>query len=550
MTPGDEGLPGSSGSTGRSRALLDFQSEPQLILTGDGIIAQVNTALELISGSDVLLGRHWHELIVPEDADGQLGSAVEALLKDPQGTISPIDALWLGGESRRRISLRARSLPRGGAVVEISPLAVADIQSDASTPDGLQLPGRTGFESRLAEVIAQLREQGQSAVLCHIQIEQLKSLNAMLGHDVGGRLLQQLVQMLQRQLTSTDVLAQLDTDEFGLLIMEDLEAVRPWIEQLIDSSQRLQFLHGDRSYAVALSVGVVEVDADASDARTLMRRAAAACFEAMEPGGDRVIFESAGDQLPERRQAQLAVLGDIGRALDESHLTLFYEDVVQAQDLHAVVYRELLMRVRAPDGTLLSPGEFIQAAERYTLMNSIDRWVVREAFRCIAKLPQDNVVYAVNLSGQSLSDSRFLDFLKSELRNSGIAPQRLCFEITETGMVSRLVDAKSFVQEVSSLGCRFALDDFGSGMATFAYLRDFPVSYLKIDGLFVHNMLNSFVDRSIVESINRISHELGLLTIAEHVDQRLLAETLRDCGVDLLQGYAIQRAQPLSDLSK
>lgn len=552
MTASRRETPSDSAQTALHRILLDFQAEPQLLLDASGRVVQSNAAVAQLVSSSSLPGRHWSELIRFDEA-AQVHDpfpSLQTVLDGARQSLPPTPAIWLADSTPLKISLRAQALPDGGVVVGLGTLVSATADGMIGVHLGTGLPGRTGFESRLREVLERIRCSSQSAVLCYIQIEQLKSLNAVLGYEAGQRLLQQLVQMLQRQLTAEDVLAQLDTDEFGLLIMEELDAVRPWIDQLIDSSQRLLFLHDGRSYAVALSVGVIPVDSSADNAQALLRQAAAACFEAMEPGHDRVVYAVAGDDISERRRQQLAMLGDIGRALDDSQFTLFFEDVVQAQNLSSVVYRELLMRVQAPDGTLLAPAAFIQAAERYTLMNSIDRWVVREAFQQISRLPDDGVVYALNVSGQSLSDSRFLDYLKAELLNCGLAPQRLCFEITETGMVARLVEAKAFVQHMSSLGCRFALDDFGSGMATFAYLRDFPVDYLKIDGVFVHNMLSSFVDRSIVESINRISHELGLLTIAEHVDQRILADTLRDSGIDLLQGHAIQRAQPLSELLK
>ena len=244
----------------------------------------------------------------------------------------------------------------------------------------------------------------------------------------------------------------------------------------------------------------------------------------------------------------MTLIGAISKALDEDRFELYVEDVVSLRAPHEIVYRELLLRMRDEQGRIIAPSRLIAAAERYYLMNAIDRWVVSRAIEAIARLPSDGVIYAINLSAISLSDEQFLPFVQSCLEQHGAPPERICFEITETAAISHLTEAVKFIQRLADEGCRFALDDFGAGMASFSYLRNLPVHFLKIDGSFVRSMQDSDVDRSLVTTINQLGHDVGLRTIAEHVEDVSVIRALQEIGVDWAQGRAIAEARPFSEL--
>ena len=479
------------------------------------------------------------------------------------GAVSMVDRrdLYLQHRDGRcyALSLRVRPVPSaesetaGGAVLVFEDVSEMNLLTEElayrATHDPLTgLLNRDEFEARARTALAEAKRSGHASVLCYIDVDQFKIINDTLGHIAGDELLHELAGELRSQLSETDVLARLGGDEFGVLLnARDLKHARPVVEALIDAARRFRFFWSGQTYAVTISAGAAVIDAASENITHAMSMADAACFVAKDAGRDRVRFAGDDDELS-RRVVDMSLVGKIGKSLDEDRFVLHYEDVVRVEQPDDIVYRELLVRMRDEDGKLLTPGAFIQAAERYFLMSALDRWVLRAALRGIARLPADTVIYAVNLSGQSLGDDKFLDYVLNEIDSSGVDPERLCFEITETAAVSRLTQAVRFMSRVAESGCRFALDDFGAGMASFSYLKNFRVDFLKIDGSFVRAMLGSRADRGMVESINRIGHEFGLKTIAEHVESSALLEPLREMGVDWAQGRAIAWGRPFDEL--
>jgi EAL domain-containing protein (putative c-di-GMP-specific phosphodiesterase class I) len=241
----------------------------------------------------------------------------------------------------------------------------------------------------------------------------------------------------------------------------------------------------------------------------------------------------------------------IRRAIDENRFRLYYQSIVPLNpDDGLEIHRELLIRLMDEKGMLVPPMAFIPAAERYNMMPDIDRWVIKNSFRMLSNQCSKNCdwVCTINLSGQSLCDNSFLDFITAELKQSGIKPDRICFEITETAAVANLVKASHFISVLKGMGCRFALDDFGSGLSSFAYLKNLKVDYLKIDGSFVRDMMNDPIDGALVEAINQIGHIMGIQTIAEFVENNDIQEAVRKLGVDYAQGYGVARPAPLDDI--
>jgi diguanylate cyclase (GGDEF)-like protein/PAS domain S-box-containing protein len=427
---------------------------------------------------------------------------------------------------------------------------LADELEYRSSHDALTgLFNRSEFERRVSAALADARSGGSPQMLCYLDVDQFKVINDTLGHYAGDELLRQLATLFRVYLRPEDTLARLGGDEYGVL-MRDLqgEPARALVETLLDGVRGFRFQWETKSYAITVSIGVVEVDANSGDIVSTLADADAACYAAKDGGRDRARWVSDGHDEIRARHAEMTMVGRIGKALDEGLFLLFYEDVVATTATHQVFYRELLVRMRGDDGRLVQPGGFIAAAERYYLMAALDRWVLSTAFEGIARLPADGIIYAVNVSGMSLSDDQFLGYVIRAIERTGVAPERICFEITETSAISHLSEAVRFITHLAELGCRFALDDFGAGMASFSYLKNLPVQFVKIDGSFVRNMQGSTVDRGMVEAINRIGHDMGLCTIAEHVEDVNALQMLAAMGVDWVQGKVIGEGRPFDEL--
>jgi diguanylate cyclase (GGDEF)-like protein/PAS domain S-box-containing protein len=544
----------------RAEALLRTVKDGVIVVDGNGAVVELNEQAERLTGwtRHEALRRPLQEVFrlsapVREAAEGGHPTWVSVSLRD--GMAEDAGELMLLHRDGRRIAISVRSAAvaeddsRMFVFEDISErkLLAEELAYRASHDSVTGLFNRAEFEARALEAHMQLRRDGGSAVLGYIDVDQFKVINDTLGHVAGDELLHELAAQLRIHL-GDEAFARLGGDEFGVLIPgHDLRSVRPLIDTLLDTARRFRFYWAGQGYAVTVSIGVSALDANMESITRAMSLADAACFAAKDAGRDRACYADENEDLP-RRYADMNLVGKLGRALDEERFTLYFEDVVTLEMPLRPVYRELLVRVRDDDGHLIPPGAFIQAAERFHLMGAVDRWVVRHAFRSIAKLPQDDIIYALNLSGQSLGDENFLSYVLGELKSSAVDPRRICFEITETAAVSRLAEAMRFIGRITEVGCRFALDDFGAGMASFSYLRKFRAEYLKIDGSFVRSMLINSSDLGVVQTINRLGHEAGLRTIAEHVEDRELLEPLRAMGVDWAQGRAIAVARPFTEL--
>jgi EAL domain-containing protein (putative c-di-GMP-specific phosphodiesterase class I) len=281
---------------------------------------------------------------------------------------------------------------------------------------------------------------------------------------------------------------------------------------------------------------------------TLLAAADTACYAAKDEGRNRIRSFSASDSELTRRSGEMNWVSRINHAFDEERFRLHWQPIValhsdQADDAHG----EILLRMEDDHGVLILPGQFLPAAERYNLMPRIDRWVVEQSLRWLVDHPRETLCGSINLSGQSLGDERFLDFIVDQLRQTGIAPARVCFEITETAAISNLPRAIRFISALRERGCRFSLDDFGSGLSSFGYLKNLPVDYLKIDGSFIRNFLHNPIDRAMVAAINNIGHVMGLLTIAEFVESEEVCDLLRGQGIDFAQGFGLARPVPIEE---
>jgi diguanylate cyclase (GGDEF)-like protein/PAS domain S-box-containing protein len=415
---------------------------------------------------------------------------------------------------------------------------------------------RTAFESQLAEVIENARQSRDSHVVCILDIDQLKIINDTCSHGSGDDLLKRIAALLQGSVRESDTIARLGGDEFGLLLRNcALVSAARLMEDILVAIDSLRFASSGRIYDISASIGVAQIKPDCAGTTEIMSEVDLACHAAKERGGNRYhIFQSEDTEL-KRRHDEMNWVSKISEAIDADRLELFYQQIVPlSPDAEPQLHFEVLVRMRSETGELITPDEFLPAAERYHLITGIDRWVVTQsmawyagqAARTGARRPD---TMSINLSGHSLSDARFLGHIKGAIQTYKVPPHVLCFEITETAAVANLSAAACFIRELRRMGCRFSLDDFGSGLSSFAYLKNLPVDYLKIDGEFVRGMDTDEVCHAMVSAIHELGRVIGIRTIAEYVENGRSIEMLTAMGVDFAQGYAIAKPAPLAELA-
>lgn len=414
------------------------------------------------------------------------------------------------------------------------------------------LLNRREFEARLEQLLA---PQGESEDwLCYVDLDQFKVINDTCGHLAGDELLKQIADSISFNVRETDVVARMGGDEFAILLRDcpAAEAERI-VERIRHAIQQLRFAWEHKTFSCSASIGLVPLGMEHGSLYDLLSAADTACYVAKDEGRNRVHIYHHGDDIQARHEGEMQWVHRINRALEEDRFVLYYQPIEPLQARPAAALRcELLLRMVDEDGELVPPMAFIPAAERYNLMGQIDRWVVGRALAAFGELAThadaEGCDFSINLSGQSLCDDGFLPLVAEQLERSGLAPERICFEITETAAIANLSRATQFIQSLSARGCRFALDDFGSGLSSFGYLKSLPVNFLKIDGSFVRDIGHDPMDFALVESINQIGHVLGIETIAEYVTGPKVMAMLRRIGVDHVQGNWVQPPAPLEDL--
>ncbi|WP_237059491.1 putative bifunctional diguanylate cyclase/phosphodiesterase [Microbulbifer sediminum] len=413
-----------------------------------------------------------------------------------------------------------------------------------NTHDALtHLPNRQLFESELQQILAACEDRRRHHVLLYLDVYQFKVVNDTLGYRAGDQLLVQLAEVLAACLARGDLFARVGSDEFAILLRDcSIEEARRVVLRLREAVKAFSFQWEGSDSRVALSIGAVTVDHHASSVSQLLASANDACSAARDQGRNRVKLFSDSRKVLEKRRQTIWV-AEIHAALREDRLLLHRQPVVSLAGECAVHHYEVLVRMRGLDGDVIPPGMFLPAAERYGLIEEVDRWVIRRVFQHMAaEQGGEQASYAINISGLSLGDESFVEFVLAELADAGVAPSRVQFEITETSAINNLQRALIFIHRLRAAGCSFALDDFGQGASSLAYLRQLPVDYLKIDGSFVRNMLEDEIDSAMVSTIDHLAKQMGISTIAEYVESPELMERLRQMGVDYAQGFGIAAA--------
>ena len=415
------------------------------------------------------------------------------------------------------------------------------------------LLNRREFENRLEQAIENAHKEGNRHALCYLDLDNFKVVNDTCGHIAGDELLKQLTIKFRMDLREADTLARLGGDEFGILLEGcSIENACELAESIRKIAENFRFVWNNTFFRIGASIGLVPLTRTSGSLTDIMSAADSACYVAKEQGRNRIHVYQHNDEAVAERHGQMQWVNRIQNVLEENRFRLYFQPIVKlncqpGDDNRA--HGEVLIRMLDENNTIVGPGAFISSAERYLLMPAIDRWVVSNTFRLLTldgkRAEQRIGTVCINLSGQSLSDERFMDFLISEIKDSGVTPQLLCFEITETAVIANLCTASKFITRLRELGCRLALDDFGVGLSSFGYLKNLAVDYLKLDGCFVQNMVSDNIDYAMVEAINQIGHTLEIKTIAEYVENHETLEAVRDIGIDYAQGYYICKPVPI-----
>jgi len=547
-------------------AEITLHSVGEAVITTDihGNITYINPVAEAMTGWSLVKARHhplldvWtiyqddrqipleNPILTAIQEDSIICSALNVNLESTDGTVYAVEhtAAPIRDDSDQ---------VHGGILIfrdvtEVRTLA-SQLSYQASHDALTGLVNRREFEIRLQQALDNARTEHCTYVLCYLDLDQFKVINDTCGHAAGDELLKQVSYGLKSVLRDSDTLSRLGGDEFGVLLEGcTLEKAQQIAEKLRETLKTLRFAWDDKLFEVGASIGIVPITAVSGNLADLLSAADSACYEAKDQGRNRVHIFDPHDINILRRQGEMHWVHRITDALENRHLVLYAQTIKRVQtEEHEIPGYEILVRMRESTGKIIPPSAFLPAAERYNLMPMIDRYVIESTLKILEQLKQvgQRVHLSVNLSGQSLNDDSFHEFLDTVLDRYDIDPTWLTLEITETATVANFSKATHLITAMKARGCQFALDDFGSGLSSFSYLKNIPVDFIKIDGSFVRDIITDETDFAFVRSINQIATIMGLKTIAEYVENERIAVRLREIGVDYIQGHFIGQAIPV-----
>jgi len=550
----------------KERAQVTLHSIGDAVITTDsnGFVESMNPIAEDLTGWNKADARSRPVGIIYQVSDEKSGDSID----NPLETCLTAEGPWIKSSHLVLHRKDGDSLPIRQTVAAIRPdqekkpvgatIVFHDMSETRSMARQLEyhashdaltgLINRREFEARLDHGLLTAREETKQHICMYLDLDQFKIVNDTCGHVAGDELLRQLSGMLQGQLRGSDTLARLGGDEFGVLLegcsIEEGSRIANKIRALV---REHRFVWEDKTFEIGVSIGIVSIDEESIDIATVLSQADVACYAAKDLGRNRIHVYEESDEDMSRRHDEIKRVSQIIRALEEDRLELYFQEIrplehAPSGDFHI----EILVRMLDESGGLIRPDAFLPAAERYNLMPAVDRWVVRTTFEWYSRHAEGmNTQCVINLSGTTLSDKDFLDFVRVQFREKKIPPSSICFEITETAAISNLSAATEFMGQLKEFGCKFSLDDFGSGLSSFAYLKSLPVDYLKIDGGFVRDMLTDPVDLTMVSAINEVGQSMGLQTIAEYAESESIVRELSRLAVDYAQGYGVARPKPL-----
>lgn len=414
------------------------------------------------------------------------------------------------------------------------------------------LINRQAFENRLQRVVETAKENQSEHALCYLDLDQFKIVNDSCSHAAGDELLRQLSKELSLTIRHRDTLGRLGGDEFAVLMEHcSLDQAQRTATKVLETVSQFQFLWDNKSFRIGVSIGLIPITVKSSGVGELLKQADIACYAAKDAGRNRIhVFLQHDDDYIQQHHGEMDWVSKINHALEQDRFILYAQGINPLRPGLEPHY-EILIRMLGDNDEIINPGAFLPTVERYHLSQKIDRWVIRHTLLWIKNNPEKfnkNTVFSVNLSGQNLGDKLLLDFIFSEFLLTGVDYKNICFEITETAAILNLSTASDFIISLKNAGCKFSIDDFGSGLSSFDYLKKLPVDYLKIDGVFVKDITSDPVDLALVKSINEIGHVMGKQTIAEFVENQAILDELNKIGVDYAQGYHLDKPKPLTEL--
>jgi diguanylate cyclase (GGDEF)-like protein len=417
------------------------------------------------------------------------------------------------------------------------------------------LMNRSGFEAQLQESTKALSGSGDAHQVIYFDLDNLQLVNDTFGQEAGDDVITRFAQMLEEHLPRNAVATRLTGDDFAVLLSHStLDDAISLTTLIRDDGDKLRYLQGDKSLQVTVSSGIAALEAKTSSEDGVLTAARIACDSAKDHGRDRVEVYDQDDQSIVRRYDDMHLVAEIQRMLDGDGFELLAQPIVPLKKKGQGLRHEILLRMKDSQGNSISSQSLFSAAERYQIMPAIDRWVVSETLERIGRV-KDNLkasgaVFAINLSGQSLGDDDILNFIENEMDSNGVPPEAICFEVTESAAVSNRTKAQAFIDHLRQRGCRFSLDDFGAGLSSFAYLKNFKVDTLKIDGSFIRDIAENRISESMVAAITQVAKVMKLETVAEYVESMQTRALITKLGVDYGQGHALGKPVPIGDVLK
>jgi diguanylate cyclase (GGDEF)-like protein/PAS domain S-box-containing protein len=552
----------------RAMATLDAMGESVITVDADGRIDYINHSAEnlLSQRFDQVMGKAFADVatLVDETDRRSLGDPVRK-------------ALATGGRvtmGRRAVLVPANTGPERSVEISVTPLrfdgkdilGLVLVLHDTSELRGLTrqmtyqashdaltgLVNRREFERRLQEAMDSAQTGNVGHALCYLDLDRFKVVNDTCGHTAGDNMLREVASLIKEAVRDSDTVGRIGGDEFALLLVGcPLEKARQIADDVVRSVNEYRFVWKDKIFNIGVSIGLVEIGRDGGAIEDIMNSADSACYAAKKQGGLHVHVYSAREEANARHSGEIHWLQKLQGALRDNKFELYYQPIMHARvgGLRGPAI-EVFVRLLGEKGQPgAPPSEFIRAAERYRLMPLIDRWVVQTVLSALGrggmKLPPDRSV-AINIAGQTLGDSDFLEFVVDCFDHTGANPADICFEVTETSVVANLDHARRFIAVLHGMGCEFALDDFGSGLSSFSTLRTLPMDYLKIDGSFINNLAGDVVSQAMVAAMIELSRSLNFRVVAEQVEDQLSLDTVTRMGIDFVQGFVVGRPQPLS----
>jgi len=428
----------------------------------------------------------------------------------------------------------------------------SEIRFQATHDELTKLVNRKEFNHRLEEAFNTAKDNHENHALCFLDLDKFKTINDSCGHKAGDELLIQLTKIIKDNIRSHDTLARIGGDEFGLLLEGcSLEKAIEIAEGIVCLIKNYEFNWQDKKFHVGVSIGLVIIDQNTQDIEVALSQADIACYAAKDMGRNQVHIHGLDDERVKKMHKELSWVADINNTVNDHRFSLYLQTIKNMQDEQAPAMYEVLLRLNDDEGTLISPGSYIPAAERFSLMKDVDYWVIEQTFKHLAELYKSikhcEVCLFINISANSLTNNRFSEFVIQQYKKYNIAPDAVCLEMSEDNAIKNINQTADVIAALRKYNIKFALDDFGTGISSFSYLKNLPVDYLKIDGNIIKNIAHDTADRAMVAAINQIGKVMNIQTIAKHVENVFTLNQLKEIGIDYVQGYYLGKPKPVNE---